>query len=86
MTIKVKAWKVEQIIEEARKYHLGIRRCGIDTQGNEEYINPVAFKLEQTAPTIKETEKAVYVQIGAVTTGENWRDFKVWIPKSCIMD
>ena len=76
MTIKVKEWKVNQINEDAHKYHLTI--CRHDNEDG-----TYTLKLDQ--PMLKETEKAVYVSLDAETYGENARSFRTWIPKSCIV-
>lgn len=76
MTIKIKEWKADQIIEEAHKYHLAIERRRNDDGTVEIY---------QTAPTLRETEKAIYIEISASTYGDRPHDFRTWIPKSCIV-
>ncbi|MBR3330646.1 MAG: hypothetical protein IKG25_05435 [Mogibacterium sp.] len=74
--IKVKNWKVDQIIDEAHKYHLAI--CRVNNEDG-------TYTLHLDQPVLKETEKAVYVSLDAETYGENARSFRTWIPKSCIV-
>ena len=76
MTIRIKGWKADQIIEEAHKYHMAI-----DRHTHEDGT----VDLTQTSPTIKETEKAIYIEISAATYGDCPKDFRTWIPKSCII-
>ena len=74
-TILVKEWKAEQINEECHKFHWVLVRTD---------RHDGTYALNLTAPIIRETEKAVYVSVEACTYGESYREFKCWIPKSCI--
>ena len=75
-TIRVKEWKVDQINNECHKYNWGV--CQADN-------NDGTCNLYLTEPILKETEKAIYVSVEAHTYGESYREFKTWIPKSCIV-
>ena len=76
MTIKIKEWKVNQINEECHKYHMTLVRHD---------NNDGSYSLDLTEAIIKETEKAIYVSVQAATYSDNYRDFRTWIPKSCIV-
>lgn len=74
--IKVKEWKVNQINDECGKFHMVICR-----KNNEDGT----WTLHLDQPVLKETEKAVYVSLDAMTYGDNLKSFRTWIPKSCIV-
>ena len=77
--MKVKEWKYRQIMDEVMKY--GDLWMALDVERNNDELNMVKVedgfvKFTCKVETLRETEKAVYVNLGD--------SFKTWIPKSAI--
>lgn len=79
MTIKIKSWKVSQIMHDMSKYGDNFY---VTIEGNEpghyfkDYEDEQGFvKVTNVHEVLKETEKAVYLNIDG---------FKTWVPKSAI--
>lgn len=74
MKMNIKDWKMNQINEEAHRYNWTLVRK--DNNDGTYEVNVV----EQ----LRETEKAVFVKLEVATYNDDYREFKSWIPKSCI--
>lgn len=76
--MKIKTWKVEQIIRDMSKYN---DKFNIEIVGSEmghhftEYADENGYVPVKVFEVLKETEKAVQLSIGF---------FKTWVPKSAI--
>lgn len=77
--MRVKEWKYNQIMNEVFKY--GDLWENLDVERTGDFLNMVKVtdgfvKFTCRVEVLKETEKAVYVNLGD--------SFKTWIPKSAI--
>lgn len=89
-SMTIKSWIYEKIQTDAQKYMKTIvwdKKYTYDESGNEQ----IAYKIG-IADIIKETEKAVYVNCEYWSTKSRtvnftiYNGFKVWIPKSAILE
>lgn len=80
--MRIKVWFYNKISEQAKKYNMFINyECnsefGIAIMDGNEYVT-VSGSL------LKETEKAVYMELFTGLFGGSEKNFKTWIPKSVI--
>lgn len=76
--MKIPTWFFEKISNEAKRYGMYI-----DYESNTS-IGEGAQEVEVSGSMIKESEKAVYVDLNTGAFGGSTSGFKTWIPKSLI--
>ena len=84
-TMWIKEWFVDKAQREAEKYN-----CYIDyaKRTEDEFHTPLTINgcVSVIAEVLKETEKAVYVNLSTGDTLGSIAGWKTWIPKSVIME
>lgn len=81
--IVIKNWLADKINEKLREFKwVLVRKCK-----EEDMLDPNCdYSIFPTCPIIKETDKAIFVEIEAATYDDDYKEFRTWIPKSAIVD